>query len=105
MTEQVQPIKPGEVAKQKSQNIPPEVIAAFNELIIKKFQGGRAYVTQNEVVELIVAKGLERQEVFAKHWLDVEGIFQEEGWTVVYDKPAWCESYNAHFVFSVKSVK
>jgi hypothetical protein len=48
---------------------------------------------------------VERAVVFDKGWLDVESIFRAEGWKVKYDKPAYCETYKAFFVFSRKKKK
>ncbi len=33
------------------------------------------------------------------HWLDVEDVYREAGWVVEYDKPGYCESYEATFTF------
>lgn len=45
---------------------------------------------------------IDRQEIFDNCWLDVEDIFEEVGWKVVYDKPGYNESYPANFEFTKK---
>lgn len=40
--------------------------------------------------------------VYGKQYLDVEDIYRKEGWKVVYDKPAYCETYEPTFTFSKK---
>jgi hypothetical protein len=46
---------------------------------------------------------VERGEIFHRGWLDVEDAYRAEGWTVVYDKPGYNESYAASFTFSARS--
>lgn len=41
-----------------------------------------------------------RQFIFDKHWLDIEDTYRKAGWNVEYDKPGYCENYDAYFVFS-----
>ena len=97
------PITPDKVAKKLPPMIPPEVIDAFNELIVANMdENGSAKLMQDEVVALVLKKlpGTKREEVYDKKWLDVESIFRGVGWTVTYDKPAYCETYAAYFIFT-----
>lgn len=98
----VKPIKPSEVTKVKASAIPPKVIEAFNELIAENWDGSSARVTQDEAVKRIMKKlKLKKREiVFDKSYLDVEPVFEEAGWSVKFDKPGYCESYEAYYVFS-----
>lgn len=103
----MQPITPSEVTGRKAEIMPPEVIASFNDLIAKGWNGSYSKVSQPEVVALICTKmGLEtldeRRQVFDDNWLDVESIFEASGWDVEYDKPGYDESYDASFKFSRK---
>lgn len=97
-------ITPSEALSLKESIIPDEVFDAFNELIVEKIDlHGSVTVMQDDVVEKIINKlGCNRQDIFDKHWLDVEKIYQAAGWVVAYDKPAYCESYKAYFKFSRK---
>lgn len=93
------PIRPSEVASRKREKIPAEVIEVFNQQITEKFDGNQARIVQDDVVALLEQKGLNRQEVFDRNWLDVEDIFHKAGWEVEYDKPGFNESYKAFFIF------
>lgn len=58
---------------------------------------------QNEAVALIASRmDVDRNTVFKNKWLDVESLFENEGWKVNYDKPGYCESYEASFKFTRK---
>jgi hypothetical protein len=102
-TSNVKPISPKEVIGHKQKIIPDEVILQFNDIIAEKFNNGRSYFKQNEIVERICkAMEVERDVVFKKHYLDVEGIYEKVGWKVEYDKPGFNETYEANFTFTVK---
>ncbi|MDB5193988.1 MAG: hypothetical protein JWN50_2 [Parcubacteria group bacterium] len=95
-------VKPAEVVNLKKSTIPAEVLEAFNSLIAENLQNGEARVVQNEVVKILVEKGLNREEIFKKGWLNVEEIYMNAGWRVGYDKPGYNESYEAFFIFKAK---
>lgn len=96
-----QPIRPDEVVGVKGANIPDDVFDAFNLLITENFNRGSATIKQEDVVALLVAKGYTSAQLFRNGWLDVEPIYEREGWRVVYDKPAYNEDYDATFTFRV----
>lgn len=97
------PISPSEVPAKQRAALDPRVIEVWNDLITKKHDGRRATITQNEAVAaLMTATGVERQDVFARRWLDIEDAYREQGWKVTYDKPGFNESYEAYFVFEAK---
>ena len=99
-----QPIKPSEVTRAKQRKIPAEVIEVFNELIASNWNGLSSIFGQREVVAAILAKmpNTERATVYARHWLDVEPLYEAEGWIVEYDKPGFNETYEPTFTFCVK---
>lgn len=39
-------------------------------------------------------------EVYRRRLLDVEELYRASGWKVEYDKPAYCEDFEAYFKFS-----
>lgn len=100
------PITPEEAADYKRTVVIPEkVFEAFNELIATHWNGRTARFRQDDVVRLILkkygrSKTVTRPSIFANHWLDVEPIYREAGWKVVYDSPAYNETYDATFEFS-----
>lgn len=106
----VQPIRPSQVAKKKNETLPDAVIQAFNEMIVKYCNNGHASFQQKEVLSLILLKWntenpkskITAQEVFNNKWLDVEDIYRKAGWTVEYDSPAYCESYEPSYKFTKK---
>lgn len=99
------PIRPDEVADAKTAAIPDAVFQVFNELIVLDWSGRSAVVKQEDVVQLLIERhGMNRNEIFSQHLLNVEDSYRRLGWTVVYDKPAYNESGIATFTFS-KSVK
>ena len=107
----VKAVSPDEVISLKKEQFPDEVIDAFNILIAKNFDGEKSVVYQDDAVEYIMAefkknnKRMTRDKLFDNNWLDVEGIYQSQGWKVKFDQPAYCETYKAYFVFTKKSRK
>lgn len=101
------PIKPSEVVTAKNGTIPPEVFDAFNECIGRHWSGRESVVLQDEVVANILKRmpSATRGDVFDSNWLDVEPSYRAEGWSVEYDKPAYCESYPAKFIFKATEPK
>jgi len=99
----IKPITPKEINKIRHDTFPDEVIEAFNDLIVKYWDGNQAKVLQKDAVAEIVRRSdLTSEELVDKHYLDVEGIFRKAGWNVKYDGPAYCENYDAFYVFKKK---
>jgi len=100
------PLQPKDVAKTKQAVIPGEVFEAFNELIAASYSSGSATIKQDDVIALVIKKLIcTRDDIFVKHWLDVEKVYEQAGWEVYYDKPGHNESYAATFTFSEKDAK
>lgn len=94
------PIKPSEILDKKHAAFPPQVLEAFNELIARNFNTGKARVWQKEIAALIASKlHTSVSEVYDRCLLDVEDIYKEAGWIVEYHKPAYNELGDAYFVF------
>ena len=100
------PLTPNEALAEKKNYIHPKMIEAVNFLIVKNFTGGSFNIKQKEVVnkflELTASEGITKDEVFNSKWLDFEKVFEEVGWKVSYDKPAYCETYEPSFNFKPK---
>lgn len=95
------PIRPEEVV---CTGIPDNVIEVFNELIQENMKGKQAVILQEEVIERILSRYYEepriaRETIYANDWLDVEDLYRDAGWQVVYDKPSPYDSYPATFTF------
>ena len=96
----MQPIKPGEVKTNLIKSMPPQVITVFNNLIMKNFDGKQARVLQKDALKGICeAMSIDSNTAFKNKLLDVEDSFRDAGWIVLYDKPAYCETYDAYFIF------
>ena len=72
-------------------------------MITQDYDCGSATVKQDDVVALMVQKGLDRQEIFDKGWLNVEDIYRKAGWRVVFDKPGFRDTYPATYEFKRKT--
>ena len=95
------PITPDEADKLKVLVFPSAVIEAWNELIIKSWNGRQAVVMQDDALRLIVDRmKCSRERVFDQRWLDIEQVYREAGWTIEYDKPGYNETYAASFKFT-----
>lgn len=94
MPKKVKPIRPRDLVKGKKRTLPNAVLSSFNELITQEWNGSSATIKQDDVVALMVKKGLDREEIFDKGWLDGKA-----GWSVKYDKPGYNESYDPNFTF------
>lgn len=95
----VAPITPEEITRLQRDLFPPEVLETFNRFIGQTILNGEAIVKQDEVIEELVARGIERALIFKKGWLNVEDVYREAGWKVDYDKPGYSETYPAFFRF------
>ena len=97
------PIKPSEVSAKKTTLIPEKVFEVFNEMIAEVWDGHSSTVIQKQASARIAsALGITVPEVYAEHYLDIEESYRDAGWSVKYDKPGYCETYEAFFVFSKK---
>lgn len=97
----IKPIKPQEVIH----TIPDFIIEAVNGLIQKKWDGEEAIIKQDEIMELVTSDDSDddkpsHEEVYKRHWLDFEPLYEEVGWNVEYDKPGFNEFYKPYFRFT-----
>jgi hypothetical protein len=95
------PLKPKDVQKRKDAALPEEVFQVFNDLIQEGWNETWAVVQQNEAATRIAkALGITKAQAFQRKLLDVESAYRKAGWKVEYDKPGYCETYEATFRFS-----
>lgn len=94
------PIKPKEVQSRKYASLPEEVFEIFNRLILDDWNGHEATVYQRKAAKLIAkALNTSTKDVYDRRLLDIESVYRKAGWKVTYDKPGYCENYEAFFQF------
>lgn len=95
-----QPITPQEVGTGAFEHLPEEVIEIFNGFIEDKWNGKESFFTQDEVMEALEERFmLNREVLFDRRYLDVEGVYRNAGWKVQYESPSIGESFKAYFKF------
>lgn len=105
-----QPMSPDEALKAKGFSIPEPIIAAVNELLVAAIRPNVTTIIlkQKDILALAIRKFKEADmsvtegQIYKEGWMDFEPIFEKVGWKVSYDKPGYCESYEAFFEFSKK---
>ena len=98
----VKPIKPSDI----KQIIPDWVIQGANDCISEHWNETKkcSKFDQNSLIEHILEyapRGVTRETLFNNNWLDIEPIYEKEGWVVNYDKPMYWETYEPNFTFTV----
>lgn len=97
------PISSDQAEKDASDAFPDEVIECFNQLIVGNLRNGQAVILQKVAARLIAQRmHIPEHEVYQRGYLDVEDMFRAAGWSVEYDKPGYCETYEAFFKFKRK---
>lgn len=98
------PITPKEFTASYGNKVPDLVIEVVNVIIKGKatYENRTTFnITQKEVVDALVAKGVLRQRIFDDHMLDFEPTFRSAGWKVEWNKGAYYEDEGAsHWKFS-----
>ena len=80
------PVTPDEVSDiEVKRDIPNVVYNAFNHLIARQWNGVSVMVRLNDVVNVLVATGIGKEQIFSENMLDVEDAYRSRGWTVSYD--------------------
>lgn len=93
------PITPDKIIKP----IPEEVFDAFNELIIKYYDGDSATIKLAEAKSLASSKLKAANKELELWMLDVEDSYRKtKKWTVKYDSPSIGDNYEAYYVFTKK---
>lgn len=99
---------PEDAVRAKVKNIPEYVFQAFNELLAEEYNRDCIEIPQdwavNRILMLSSDEVLTSRDIFDNKWLDVEDIYEANGWSVEYDKPGFNESYKPVFRFRPKKV-
>lgn len=112
----IKPASPSDITSIKIGLIPKELIELINSMLASaavknhsnKFE---CTIYQDEIVETFTAI-LNRNEsvtfggtvpaLFNMEWLNFESLYEEQGWKVTYEKPAYNESGRPFFTFEEK---
>jgi len=100
--DKVKPISPADIKKLKAEYTPPDFVVNVVNDLIKQKNSTYFTIKQDAIVSALEALGYARSEIFDSKWLDIEPAFNKVGWKVTYDKPGYCESYDAFFQFEAK---
>tara|TARA_R110001599_G_scaffold178969_1_gene371542 strand:- start:59 stop:370 length:312 start_codon:yes stop_codon:yes gene_type:complete len=99
-------ISPEEFQKivKKKKVIPDFIFEIFNELITERCSEKSITIYLKDVVAKVndVTQKEWPGKDWPRWWLDVEDEYRESGWKVTYDRPAYCESYEAYFLFELE---
>lgn len=85
--------------------IPDEVFEVFNTLLSEKYNSNSIIILQTLVVDQLMLKMPQvkrSEELFERHWLDIEPMYRKAGWDVKYDKPAYNEDFEPSWTFTPK---
>lgn len=98
------PISPDDVGAVKTKNIPEWVFDVWDKLIAAAWDGRSSTIRQDTAKAALHAAnpGDPPVSIFDTGWLDIEPSYRAVGWSVVYDKPGYNESYEASFTFRKK---
>ena len=112
MTVLVNAFSPAMVRAKKTESIPNEIFDATNELLIQRYSPGqRIIIEMEEIVQLAKNKMMKfsnpqvDENFYENNWLDIESYYRDAGWTVLFYKPLYNESFNAYFDFLEKNAK
>jgi hypothetical protein len=94
----ITPLKPSDVTI----TLPDYVIEATNNLIKKYYRGSRFDFTLEELIAEVkkVNPNVNEEELFERSELDIEKIFNENGWIVRYGSPSIVDDYLEYFEFT-----
>lgn len=105
----IKPITPAQAKAGKQDSIPDFIYEAFNKFIIDNLSiSGRSSFKQKKLVEYIIdtaainGDSLTSGIIFTNQWLDVEAIYEKQGWKVKYESPCIGESFDEYFEFIPK---
>jgi hypothetical protein len=83
----VKPLTPDEIIKQYNNFTPSDkVVEAFNKLLMFKWDGNKACVSQKEFEDELKKNGIDLDKEFPKNsvktWVNIDKVFQNTGWSI-----------------------
>lgn len=100
----IQPITPAECVEAEKQNVPQESIIAINGLLAKNGRQKQYTFGYNQVVDAIIAQGVERRRLYNGNYLRFQALYEDFGWKVEYKDliPDNCDAADMVYVFTPK---
>lgn len=111
MTSDIKPFSPDEAKANKVHTLPVQLIQAINELLSEKYtDGGTIRITLKDLKarcrRVFGQDGMSSNADPISSWpdsvWDFEPVYRQQGWSVMYDKPAYNESYDGFYAFKRK---
>lgn len=101
-SKKVAPISPNNEVFNIENMIPGIIITAFNNLLERNYKGNnKISIQQKDVIEEILSiSDFNRNEIFDNNYLDVEKIYENYGWSVIYKKCPYNEDWESYFQFT-----
>lgn len=99
------PITPEDAVKAKILTIPDYYIEVFNDLIIKNLKGKVSRIYYKDVICSLENKSKElglpyKEDIINGNY--IEKIYNNIGWQVITDTPAYNENYPGYYEFSIR---
>lgn len=80
----VQPITPAECVVAEKWSVPQESIVAINGLLASRGRQKQYMFEYNQVVDAILAQGVDRRDLYSGNYLRFRALFEDFGWNVEY---------------------
>lgn len=97
----IEAISPDDIAIKKAEVLPDQVVEIFNKVIAENWNGHKSYFKVKEILpRLANALDCSSDFIFEKHYLDVEDVYKQKGWTVRYEQPCIGDTFDAFFEFT-----
>lgn len=94
---------PNEMIEQWQMALPNEVIEAFNEMLVRHFNGTTAKILEKDLLAEIKKKGIPQHQVREQQWLkQTQELYKEQGWKVAHKTPGWDDDFHSYFYFELK---
>ena len=99
---QVKPFGPADARANVVNVIPDTVLNAVNALLSENYDASEITLTQKDIIAR-VKKLRHPADDFDYKWLNFEPVYEQAGWVVKYEKPAYDENFDAYFTFKPKN--
>jgi hypothetical protein len=90
-----------ELEKERLEAIPDKVIETFNRRLGEAAMTSVIVMYQHDVVAELEEKGLKREEIQKKRWLEIAPLYRAAGWAVDYRDTTLNVGDPARYKFSV----